>query len=215
MIPPFRFYSQLTLVELLGRRARTAAELLEGIRAVPDMSIYFHTHRFLRQHIRLSPEPPNDFAFWASNALGLERLGEALASVNVVKVKSLRELRDRLLAVLQMFLREENGRRPESPEGLEFHFLCCRLFIFPTSYEARSLADFVACLPHLPPESLLYHVFAPRLARGRPSDDFSAWLAAAGHPDLARVISRLDPYTMTIEGLRLKIIELVNAHAHA
>ena len=71
---PFYFYTRLNLVELLGTKARNVMELLKGIKGAPDASIYYHTHHFLQQHIFLSPEPPNDFAFWTKNVLGLDKL---------------------------------------------------------------------------------------------------------------------------------------------
>ena len=44
---PFHFYTRLNQTELLGRNARNVVELLEGIKAVPDSSIYQHAHRIL------------------------------------------------------------------------------------------------------------------------------------------------------------------------
>ncbi len=78
MTKPFQFYSRLNLVELLGVKAKNVKELLDGIKEVPGTSIYYHTHRFLQQHHYLSPEPPNDFAFWITNSIGLDALGERM-----------------------------------------------------------------------------------------------------------------------------------------
>ncbi len=61
---PFQFYTRLQLSELTGLKASTLPELLTHIRAVPTSCIYYHTHRYLQQHQYLSPEPPNDFAYW-------------------------------------------------------------------------------------------------------------------------------------------------------
>lgn len=44
----FHFRTQYHLVELLGRKAKNPAELLDGIKSVPASSIYYHTHRFIR-----------------------------------------------------------------------------------------------------------------------------------------------------------------------
>lgn len=55
---------------LLGLRAPSVDELLTGIQSVPDSAIYYRTHRFLHQQQSFSPEPPNDFAYWANNVLG-------------------------------------------------------------------------------------------------------------------------------------------------
>ena len=80
----FHFFTKLEQTLLLGMRARTGAELLAGIQSVPESSIYFHTHRFLHQYHFLSPEPPNDFAYWVTHVLGDDALGEQLWSVGGV-----------------------------------------------------------------------------------------------------------------------------------
>ena len=61
------------LVYLIGRKAKNLEELRAGVAAVPDSSLYFHTHHELHQHEVLSPEPPNDFAFWVKNVYQLPR----------------------------------------------------------------------------------------------------------------------------------------------
>ncbi|HCD38372.1 MAG TPA: hypothetical protein DEQ77_06580, partial [Candidatus Omnitrophica bacterium] len=61
---PFRFFTRLHLTELTGLRASILSQFLSLIKEVGGASIYHHTHRFLQQHQYLSPEPPNDFAYW-------------------------------------------------------------------------------------------------------------------------------------------------------
>ena len=72
---PFKFYTQLHIPELTGLKAANLQELLDLIKTVPGSVIYHHTHRFLQQHQYLSPEPPNDFAYWITGILGEEELG--------------------------------------------------------------------------------------------------------------------------------------------
>ncbi|MCL4551193.1 MAG: DUF5752 family protein, partial [Bacteroidetes bacterium] len=72
----FRFYTRQNLIFLLGRRAKNLSELLAGIKAVPPMTIFQHTHHYLIQHEHISPEPPNDFAYWITSALQDKLLGE-------------------------------------------------------------------------------------------------------------------------------------------
>lgn len=89
---PFRFWTRLT-----GRHAADLAELVEHLRTVPGSVIFHHTHHFLVQHQHLSPEPPNDFAFWVTNVLQEEALGERLAAIRTVQFPSPRELRERII----------------------------------------------------------------------------------------------------------------------
>ncbi len=208
----FHFYTRLNLIELLGRRAKNVIELLEGLRQVPGSSIYYHTHRFLQQHHFLSPEPPNDFAFWVVNSLGLDILGEKLASVNTVKFRTIEGLREKYIGLLESFNQLQTLRYVESQEGEEFHFMSCRTFVLPTGYEARDLGEFCEILHKVSINSIYFHVFEARLRLERGDNDFSNWLESAGQGALAREISRLDPYTITLEGLRKKICGMVSRY---
>ena len=206
----FRFYTRLNLVELLGRQAKNVAQLLNGLKQVPDSSIYYHTHRFLQQHHYLSPEPPNDFAFWVTNCLSLDSLGEQLASVDTVQFRTIRGLREKFLEILESYCREQNSRNTDCQEGEEFYFMSCRTFILPTPYEARNLKEFCEILKKVSINSIYFHIFEARLRLERGENDFSNWLEDIGQKKLARDISRLDPYTMTLEGLRKKLLQRVS-----
>src|SRR5687768_11757002 len=96
----FRFSTPYSLIELTGLRARDLSELVNHIANVPGASIYYHTHHFLKQHHFLSPEPPNDFAYWVSEVLQEGRLGERLAAIDTVRFTSIRDLRDKLVEVI-------------------------------------------------------------------------------------------------------------------
>jgi len=204
--------TRLNLVELLGRRAKNARELLAGLQEIPGSSIYYHTHRFIQQHHYLSPEPPNDFAFWVTNALGQDALGERLASVDTVKFRSIGSLRAAFLDILRSALAERNGRNGDCQEGEEFHFMSCRTFILPTAYEAHSLDEFREIVQKVSIDSIYYHVFEARLRLEKGDNDFSDWFEDLGETELARDISRLDPYTVTLEGLRNMIVQKVSQY---
>ncbi len=92
---------------LLGRKAKNATELYAGLREVPATSVYFHTHRFLQQHHYLSPEPPNDFAYWVTNVLNDDILGERLASIDIMQFVSIEDIRQRFLTLLEEYLRDD------------------------------------------------------------------------------------------------------------
>ncbi|MGQ9617569.1 MAG: DUF5752 family protein [Candidatus Aminicenantia bacterium] len=208
----FQFYSRLNLVELLGISAKNIIELLQGIKTVPGTSIYYHTHRFLQQHHYLSPEPPNDFAFWITNSLGLDSLGERMASIDTVKFGKIRELRDKFIEILEDYIKNRNFRNVECPEGEEFHFMSCRTFIFKTPYVAETPDEFIEIVEKISINSIYYHIFESRLRLEKGEDDFSNWFESLGFKEIARELSSFDPYTITLEGLRRKIIETVRNH---
>lgn len=206
---PFRFVTQIVQVELTGLSAKNADELLAHLRMVPTSVIHQHTHRFLSDHQYLSPEPPNDFAYWVTDILGERRLGEELAAVDVVRFRTLQALREKMIAILERHL---VGGRPgrTAAEGSEFHFMKAVNFILPTPYLATNLDEFLEGLMKVSIHSLYYHMFEARLRLERDQNDFSAWFAQSLHePELAKAVSKLDPYTQTMEGLRRRVARLV------
>jgi hypothetical protein len=212
MAEGFHFYTQHNLVELLGLRAKNPVELLENIMKVPAGSIYYHTHRFIQQHQYLSPEPPNDFALWLKDTIHLERLGEAFLNVDTVSFIDLEDLRGELVRILHGYI-SRGEYLADCPRGHEFDFMSCKIFIMPTPYTAKNLAEFVEILSKISIHSLYFHMFEARMRLKQPENDFSAWFKSIGQEGLAEDISRLDPYSITLEGLRLKIIHMVNRYA--
>jgi hypothetical protein len=53
-------------------------------------------------------------------------------------------------------------------------------------------------------------MFEAKLRLGKGKNDFSAWIESSlDEPELAAEISRINPYTYTLEGLRLSLIQLI------
>lgn len=207
---PFEFKSRLILTELLGKRAATLPELTDGIRTVPLSSIYHHTHRFLQQHHFLSPEPPNDFAYWVTNMLNEEVAGEMLASIDVMQFFKLSDLRMRFLELLEDYLRSVKHKvSGRCPEGEEFHFMSSRIFVVSTGYVAYDVAQFKEILKTVSIHAIYFHMFEAKLRLEKGDNDFSIWLRSAGNEKEADQISRLDPYTFTLEGLRERLLKIV------
>jgi hypothetical protein len=208
---PFHFFTKHDQVLLLGLRAKKIEELLKGIQSVPDSSIYFHTHRFLQQHHFLSPEPPNDFAYWVTHILGDETLGELLWSVDTIRFSDIKELRKKFITVLERYLASKS-RCIESETGEEFHFMACRTFVLPTAHAARDLREFAEVLSKISVNSLYFHVFDAKLRLKSGENDFSRWFKDLGKLSLAEEIKHLDPYSFTLEGLRQRIVSLARQH---
>lgn len=203
----FRFFTKLDQTILLGKRATNIAELLEGILTVPEASIYHHTHRYLEQHHYLSPEPPNDFAYWITEVLNDVQLGEELSSIDVVQFQSLEELRREFVGTMHRHLASP-GKMRECPAGGEFHFMASRMFVLQTPLAAATLPEFLDVVRRISIASLYYHIFDARLRLGKGENDFSRWFRDSGMATLADHVARLDPYSYTLEGLRNEIIRL-------
>ncbi len=209
----FRFHTQYHLVELLGLKARNPVELLTGIKTVPASCIYYHTHRFLQQHHYLSPEPPNDFAFWLMEILHLGSLGEEFLSMDTVSYCDLEKLRRDFVDILEDYI-SKDGENVDCIPGFEFHFLACKTLVLPLPYTAHNLSEFAQMLSKVSIHSLYFHMFEARMRLGVPDNDFSQWLKGKGEVQLAQDISKLDPYNITLENLRRKIIRMVEKCAH-
>jgi hypothetical protein len=212
---PFRFQTRLTLTRLTGRAAVDLAELVEHLRAVSPAVIFHHTHHFLVQHQHLSPEPPNDFAFWVTNVLQEDELGEQLAAIDTVQFTSLHALRERIAAVLDAHLATGRPLRT-APEGEAFHFMEAISFIIPTRWEATTLGEFAEALHRVGYATIAYHLFEARLRVGGDDNDFSRWLETElGERAVAASIRRLDPYTYTMKGLRERLVAILEARIRA
>jgi len=209
----FNFHTQYHLVELLGRKARNPGELLNGIKTVPASCIYYHTHRFLQQHHYLSPEPPNDFAFWLMEILHLSSLGEEFLSVDTVSYCDLEKLRRDFVDILEDYI-SKDGKNVDCIPGFEFHFLACKTLVLPLPYTAHNLPEFAQMLSKVSIRSLYFHMFEARMRLNVPDNDFSQWLKGMGEDQLAQEISKLDPYNITLESLRRKMIGMVERYAH-
>ncbi|HEY6394171.1 MAG TPA: DUF5752 family protein [Candidatus Binataceae bacterium] len=209
---PFDFKSRLNLTLLTGRRARDLAELVENLRTLPGSAIYHHTHHYLVQHQHLSPEPPNDFAYWVTNILLEERLGEQLAAIDVLRFSAIRDLREALISVVQDYL-DSTGNLRAAPPGEELHFMRSVSFVLPTGLEASNLREFRDSLSHVSLSSISYHMFDARLRLEQGDNDFSKWLVTAlAEHELAEALRGIDPYTHTEEGLRNRMLALVDKH---
>ncbi len=164
---PFRFYTRLHLSELTGLSASTFPRFLEILKNASDSCVYHHTHRFLQQHQHLSPEPPNDFAYWAAESMGDDELAEKLASIDTIRFSNLPALRDRIVAVVEEHLaRTPNAALRRAAPGEEFYFIKAVSFVFPAPYVVWNLREFAEALRRVGIHSIYFHIFeAPPAAR--------------------------------------------------
>ena len=210
----FRFYTRLNLSELIGLKASNLQEFLSIIKDVPDSCIYHHTHRFLLQHQYLSPEPPNDFAYWVTNSIGEKELGEDLSSIDTVQFNSINELRQAIISMVESYLKSDPAAKARSTDNNNaFCFMKSISFILPTGHSASDLEEFAHILKNISIDSIYFHIFEARLRIGKKTNDFSYWIEnSLENKKLADSISMLDPYTYTLDDLRKTIIEKVSKH---
>jgi hypothetical protein len=208
---PFQFYDRLHLPELTGLKAANLHEFVQLLKLVPDSCIYHHTHQFLQQHQYLSPEPPNDFAYWVTEVLGDGELGEILSSINTVQFPTIRTLREKMITAVEEHLKNKSSAQLRfASEADEFHFVKSVSFIFPINYIAHDLQEFFDIIQKVSGTSIYFHMFEARLRMEKETNDFAFWLSTSvGDKQLADKISRLDPYTYTLEDLRSTITGII------
>jgi hypothetical protein len=206
----FKFHLEYNLPVLLGKKATNVYELLDGIKTIPSASIYYHTHKFLKQHRYLVPEPPNDFAYWIRNILIQPKLGEMIASINIAEFNKLEDLRSKLVEILEN--NDRLGYGINCQEGFEFQFMSCKTFWFKYKYEAHNLKEFYDILQKIDISTFYVNIFDSILRREKQKNDFAEWFESISEMELAEKISRVDPYTLTLEGLRKKILNLIQRY---
>ncbi|MDI6765907.1 MAG: DUF5752 family protein [Bacteroidota bacterium] len=206
---PFQFLTRQNLTYLLGKKAKNLNALLAGIKEVPVSSIYQHTHHFLEQHEYLSPEPPNDFAYWITNVLQNDALGEEIAGIDLRQFSSLKDIQFRLVEIIENSIQQDpDSANRNVPAGEEFHFMGAQTFVFPTQYIAHDLLEFKQCLQSVSNYSIYYHMFEAPLHQQK--DRFCYWIGQSLEDEkLASAFKQLDPYTQTLDNLKHNLVRLV------
>lgn len=207
----FVFHTRLHLSELTGLKAATLEQMVELLKEVPQACIYQHTHRFLQQHQYLSPEPPNDFAYWVAGTLGEAELGERLVSIDTMQFLNLDSLRDKIIATIELYLKDNpHAKLRFAREGEEFHFIKAISFVLPTPYIVYDLKEFVEMLRKVTFDSIYFHIFEARLRLSKQANDFSYWIESSlGDKKLADQIAAMDPYTRSLDDLRRSLIKMI------
>jgi hypothetical protein len=136
-------------------------------------------------------------------------LAERLANLNVFEYKNLVTFKDKLVNTIEEHINQNPNQR-EAVEGREFYFMKSVSVILPTIYAAHDLREFVEALRKISPSSLYFHVFESRLRLNQESNDFSNWLEKSMEEvDLSHEVARIDPYALTLEGLRSALVQII------
>lgn len=203
---PFLFKTERRLVRLTGRKARDLYELASHLREVSGASVFYHTHHLYLSHHFERPAFYNEFALWVHTAMRDRILAERLASIDLLAFTTIRGLRDEISRTIEEHLVSTPNGGASCPPGEEFHFCESQSFIMPTGLVAHDVDEFFEQVPKLTHPSLYFHFMEARLRLGRRTNDFSLWLHDSGHPIFAAKIDALNPYTMTLDRLKQRIV---------
>jgi Family of unknown function (DUF5752) len=208
---PFYFNTAEHVLRVEGRRPIDLVGLLEELKLCSQESIFQHTFRTLQQHHFIQEGYSNDFAHWALVSCNESELAERLSSVDVREFTSLSSLRDCLVQVVEEYLAYNpaaRNRRAAEP----FYFCSSGTVVLPTSVVARNLTEFREALEYITVHSVHYHFIEARVRLKLNTNDFSVWLEQQmGLSNAAELINRIDFYTLTLQGVRNRILRIVEA----
>ncbi|MFC1668326.1 DUF5752 family protein [Chlamydiota bacterium] len=206
----FLFTECVEIKELLGTRAKDELELMDRIEEIPADSIYYHTHSYFLRHSYIVESYPNDFANWVSIQIRDPDLGERLGAITPWGHKTLEDLREEFLEIIDEHLASTNiiGF---APYAKPFFFMKSRIIKVPTDICSETLTQFRDALKVIDASGLYNHIFEARLRLERGKSDFSIWLREViCENDLANEIETIDWYMYSLEEIRRKLIDLCN-----
>ena len=202
----FRFYKCFHLVQATGQKAKNLTQLLQAVAKVEPGVIFYHLYQAFRKYTISVPEFPSDLATWASQQLQDNALAEKLANIDLYSFTDLESLRSELVRIMEEHLKETPGERAVLP-GEEFYFNKAVSLVSPTDYQVADLEEFAQVLRQIDTNPIYYHFFEARLRLGMCCDDFSHWLdTSLARPALAQRIRAIDPYQLSLEEIRSRII---------
>ena len=204
----FRFMGCYEIKELLGIRAEDEMKLMEFLEEVPLDCIYYHTHSYFLRHFYIAGPYPNDFANWAAIQVRDRVLGEKLAAVTCSGGKSLEDLRNELIEVIDSHL-SEIKTVPAVTFGQPFHFMQSKIIEVPSGLCAATFPEFIHALTTVDASAIYNHVFEARLRDKLERSDFAIWLdEGLSMKELADKFEMVDSYMYSLEGLRERLLSL-------
>ena len=209
---PFLFVGCWELREMLGRNVRDEQQLLEAIEVVPLDSIYYHTHSFFLRHKYIAGPYSNDFATWAAIQVRDRVLGEKLGILYPFDYENLESLRAAIITIIAEHL-STLQIIPRASYGEPFHFMQSRIIEVPTGLKTHTLAEFREILATVDLSVIYYHTFEAIFRQRKQKTDFALWIEEQlGLPELADKMAELDPYLISLETVRYRLIKLCDEY---
>ncbi|MDD4364698.1 MAG: DUF5752 family protein [Synergistales bacterium] len=204
---PFEIRSCELLPLSTGLRSQTLEELANHLQAAPPSSLHYHFWgRLLRPQIGES-EYGNDFASWSESELHDRTLAERLSAVNPSDHADLESLREEILSLIEERLDEAERLRWVRAER-PFFFSRAQMLVFDGGLAASTPEELRLRLDETERSSIFYHFIDARRRTESHDDDFSCWLRAfEGTEETIRRLRFLDPYLLSLEELRLALLE--------
>jgi len=211
MTTVFQFSSSASLEQLTGQKAFNLVELLDMVKTCSDSSIFYHTFSaFLK--MREAQIPFNsDFAIWVAQQLNEAGLAERLRAIDLTEQITIQSLRSNLIRIIESY-KEERPKAFTKTADEPFYLYDVMRMVYLTDKFAYDLGSLRDILEGISIYSIYYHFIEARIY-ARQSDDLSFWIEGELKlPEPAKRIRRIDITVYTIEGLRSKLVEVLNEH---
>jgi hypothetical protein len=210
---PFEVKDCALVAIATGVKAQNLKELRDALRQVNPGSIYFHFWGGLLRPTFDDPEFINDFAIWSHYALHDEILAERLAIIDPTAFHDLESVRQELIETIEERLDEVQWPMWASSDS-QFHFIRSQIVIFNTNLVIQDPRELVELTPKMRLGSLFYHFIDSRRRTPDRHSDFEAWLQGfhGEHNELCELISRVDPYFITLRELRRTLSDTFSAY---
>ena len=189
------------------KEAMNLRELEERLRVCPDECLFHHFCETVIRPTFDDPDYPNDFALWAGSELRDKVLAERLAILNPYKLKSISELRQHTLDIIEQRL-SEIDYIPWALKGRAFLFMQAATTVFDTGIVLEKPSDLYRQLPNISLGSIYYHFVEARRRTDNMVDDFTAWLLEFGDitRPLIKDLAEIDFYFLTLSELHKTLI---------
>ncbi len=208
----FQFLSSASLEKLTGKKVYNLEDLLDLIKTCPDSSIFYHTFSAFLKMREVQVPYNTDFAIWVSRCLHEKALAEKLMAVDLSEYSTIKSLKARLIEVIESY-REEKPDAFKKIANEPFYLHDIIRIVYRTDKFAYDLKSFRDLLPRISVYSMYFHFIESRLHTRLQTDDFSTWIEEnLNIPDLAQMIREIDINLYTLEGLRTRIIQLIDEY---
>lgn len=214
MVEPFKVTDCALIVIATGEKAYNLRDLHDRLQRMDDQGVmFFHFWDGLLRPDFIDPEYQNDFASWAYHDLHDRRLAERLSILNPSNFKTMRQLRERVIEILEDRM-DESDFDPRIDAENPFFLMRSQIVIFDTRKQMETPEDLGHFIPQMSLGSVFYHFIDACRRTQSGHNDFTEWLWACDeqYHGLADAIASMDPYFKSLMEIREKLSSLFSQY---
>lgn len=208
--PPFAVKDCALVAIATGRRAQDLKELRDELEAIDPASIYFHFWGGLLRPVFDDPRYNNGFARWVDRELHNQALAERLSVIDPVDFTDTKELRRKLVEVIEAEL-DRSDALPWTTREQRFHFVRSQIVVFDTRRVVERPSGLPDAVASMSRTSIFYHFVDARRRTPNSVDDFSTWLTdwdRDGFEGLCRTLAGVDPFFRSLVETRQELVQI-------